>query len=221
MKVITINLYSIDELSKEVQEKALETYRQFNVDDDCWYDLEFDEFTALCKSIGIMISINGIYFSGFYHQGSGSTFESTIDEIKFINGINSKAWKKYDPSLELNFQECPCDKRVIGLIENGFIECNWCTKNQNRDYWIDLWTDYDFIPNRQTELTNIYKELEKLDKWLKHGLNTLNNYLYQSLRELYDFQTSDEALKESFMANEILFTEDGKMAERLLDFAID
>ncbi|MCT3651527.1 hypothetical protein HZR02_08715 [Elizabethkingia anophelis] len=220
MKSISINLFSIDELSQEAQEQAFEKYRHFNVEDGSWYEGEYEDFTAICKTIGVIIDNDGIFFSGFWSQGDGSTFKSTIDEVKFIKGINSEAWKEYAPTLELNFKECPCDKQVIRLIEKGLIECSCITETPNRGYWLETWTDYHFIPSRETELPNIDYELEKLDKWLRECLNRLNNYLYKSLEKQYEFETSDESLKEAFAANEYLFTADGKMANNLLNLAI-
>lgn len=220
MKSISLNLFSIDELSQEAQGQAFERYRHFNVEDTHWFEGEYEDFTAICKTIGIMIDKDSIFFSGFWSQGSGSTFKSTIDEVKFIKGIKSEAWKEYAPTLELYFNDCPCDERVIRLIKKGFIECSWSTETPNRGYWLETWTDYHYIPSRDTLQPNIDYELEKLDKWLRGCLNRLNSYLYKSLERQYEFETSDKSLKEVFEANEYLFTEDGKMANNLLDLAI-
>ena len=113
MKSISLNLFSIDELSQEAQGQAFERYRHFNVEDTHWFEGEYEDFTAICKTIGIMIDKDSIFFSGFWSQGNGSTFKSTIDEVKFIKGIKSEAWKEYAPTLELYFNDCPCDERVI------------------------------------------------------------------------------------------------------------
>ncbi len=40
MKTKTINLYKFDELTKEAQQKALDKYRYFNVDDYYWSYIE-------------------------------------------------------------------------------------------------------------------------------------------------------------------------------------
>ncbi len=221
MKTINIALYSIDELSQEAQEKAFERYRHFNVEDNTWYEGEFDDFVSLCKTIGIDIPANGISFSGFWSQGDGSTFASTINAEQLIKGIGQEAWKDYAPKLDFNFKPCPCDKRVLALISKGYIEYQLSTETPKRGYYIEFWADYSFIPNRGNELTNIENELAKLDKWIEHCLKLLNRHLYKSLEEQYEYETTDETIKETFMANDYLFTADGKKADRLLNFTIE
>lgn len=219
MKSISINLYSIEELSKEAQERAFEKYQYFNVDCVNWYFCEYEDFTEIGKTIGIVIAEDAIYFSGFWSQGDGSTFKSKIDAAKFIEGIEQEKWKEFAPNLEFNFAPCPCDKRVIALIASGAIECNWRTHTPNRGYWIDFDTDY-YLPQDSRDFINICRELEKLDGWATEILNRLNRHLYKSLEQEYEYQTSPEALKQTFVANDYLFTEDGKMADRLLNLAV-
>lgn len=221
MKSISINLYGIDELSKEAQEQAFEKYQNFNVENDNWYDFEFDDFVALCNTIGINIPVNGISFSGFWSQGDGSTFSSSIDILPFINGIRQQAWKDYAPQLTFDFSPCPCTERIINLIRKRLIECDLRTKKPNRGYWIDYHSDYSIGETWEKEFPNIENELTKLDKWIECCLNILNNHLYRALQEQYEYETSPEALIQTFIANEYHFTEDGKMADRLLNFALD
>lgn len=220
MKSITINIYNIEELSKEAQELAFEKYQYFNVELRSWYDSEFENFIEICKTIGINIAEDGIYFRGFCSQGDGSTFKSRIDAEKFIEGISREKWKEFAPRLEFNFAHCPCDKRVIALILNGEIEYTWSTDTPNRGYWIDFDTDYYWVSQDRRDFSNIFRELDKLDRWAKEILNRLNRHLYKLLEQQYVYETSPEALKQTFIANEYLFTEDGKMAERLLNLAV-
>jgi len=220
MRRISINLYNIDELSIQAQEQAFKRYRHLFAEDSFWYETEFQYFTELCNSIGVLIDRNGISFSGFHSQGDGSSFTSCVDEIQMVRAIESQAWKEYAPTLELYLDECPCDKRVIELIEKEFIECRCMTEKPNSGYWLDIWFEYHFVPFKENDLPNINHELNKFDKWLRNTLKKLNNFLYRSLEKQYEFITSDENLKESFLDNEWLFTEDGKMADWLLDLAI-
>lgn len=216
MKQVTINLYSIDELSKEAQERAFEKYYHFNVEYRNWYEFQYDDFVSLCETIGINIAEDEIFFSGFWSQGDGSTFESTINAKEFLNGIKGEKGKEFAPNLEFNFESCPCDDRVITLILNGEIECTWRTNSPNRGYWIDFDSDYYWVWQDSKDYSNIRCQLEILDRWIKKILNELNRHLYQSLEEEYIYQTSPIALKETFIANEYLFTVDGEMAKRLL-----
>lgn len=221
MKRISINLYSIDELNREAQELVFENYPHFNVECGAWYDCEYYHFTEIAKAVGVDMHEDGIYFSGFYSQGSGSTFKSRIDAEKFIEGIKQKKWKEEAPTLEFDFAPCPCDKRVIALIINGTIDCSWHTDIPNRGYWLDFTLDYYWSSEYNRDILNIESELEKLDDWVKEILNSFNRHLYKLLEQEYEYQTSSEALKQTFAVSEYLFTEDGRMADRLLNLNIE
>ena len=215
MKQINIALYGIDELSETAQEKALNKYRLFNVEDFEWYEYEFNDFISLCAAIGIDIPDNGISFSGFWSQGDGSTFDAVIDAVRFINGIAGQAWKKYAPSLDFHFPACPCTERILNLIRKDYIQCDWQTKRPKKGYWIQYQSNYDFYRHRQ-DYPNIEAELQKLDKWIEKCLVVLNNYLYRTLEEQYSYETSDKVLLQTFRDSEQLFTEDGIRADRLV-----
>lgn len=96
MKTINITLYSFSELEKEAQEKATELFRDVNTDYN-WWESKYDDFIGICSSIGIRTSPQEISFRGFYSQGDGSCFVSTIDTLEFIKGISEQAWKSYAP----------------------------------------------------------------------------------------------------------------------------
>ena len=76
MKKITINLYSFNELSPEIQKKVLDDNRTINVNYN-WHDFIYDNWKEKLTSFGF---INPeIYFSGFYSQGDGACFDADID----------------------------------------------------------------------------------------------------------------------------------------------
>ena len=218
MKQINLRLYDIDELSETAQEKALDKYRTYNVDDFEWYEYELEDFKNLCAIVGIDIPENGISFNGFWSQGDGSTFASVIDTAQFINGIKGQAWKEYAPLLDFHFPACPCTERVLRLIRKNYIQCRLRTEKPKRGYWVQYQSDYDCYRDRQ-DYPNIEKELQTLDKWIKRCLIILNNYLYRTLEEQYSYETSDKVLLQTFRDSAQVFTADGKMADRLLKIA--
>jgi hypothetical protein len=88
-------------------------------------------------------------------------------------------------------------------------------------YYIQYLSEYCIEEPEQKQYSNIETELKKLDTWIGHCLNLINKHLYDSLEETYNYLISDEALTESFMNDQCLFTEDGNMADHLLTLAID
>lgn len=70
----TITLYSFDELSKEVQAKVLQNFRD---DDECEYlpdDMQY-YFEELARENNINVINSKIYYSLSYCQGDGAMFE--------------------------------------------------------------------------------------------------------------------------------------------------
>lgn len=213
MKEITLCLYGIEELNPELQETAFEKNRYINVGFNDWYDLQYLDFDGVCESIGIEIPLNGIAFSGFHSQGDGSTFECKMDLEQFLDGIINKPWKVFAHDVELDFTPCPCDRRVLALLRKGSIGYRHYTEIPTRGYYINLKSEYDYSGS----FTNIENELSKLDDWITRGLECLNKHLYESLQNEYEYQISNEAIKETFISFSTLFTGDGSKADHLLE----
>ena len=85
--IITITVYTLDELSCPAREKARDGYRQHHADSN-WYENVYEDFREVCDIFGIDLRqrvfrlSNGrfmeepcIWFSGFCSQGDGACFE--------------------------------------------------------------------------------------------------------------------------------------------------
>ncbi|MCT1525310.1 hypothetical protein ACS126_03750 [Sphingobacterium lactis] len=216
MKTITLNLYGIDELTQSVKERVFEKYRHYYTQDSFWYESDLCDFAEICKTIGIRLSQQDIFFRGFYSQGDGSCFRSTIDILDLLKGIRTESWKQYAPNLKLEFPKCSCDRRVIALIEGGNIGYTSRTKIPSRGYYVAYDSEYCWYRNSRSEYQNIEDELDKLDKWVESVLEILDEHLFSWLERQYENHTSDEFLQEGFKVHEVLFTHDGRMADYLL-----
>jgi hypothetical protein len=221
MERICINLYSIDELSPEAQKSAFEKYRYYNVTEYNWYDSTYDDFIYICSEIGIEVNYEDIAFSGFWSQGDGSTFTSSINLLELISGIEKKAWKEHAPTLNLNVPPCPCNSRIIQLLKAGHITSTLQTKAPVRGYYIEYLSEYSICEPDTKQYPNVENELKKLDAWAEHALNILNKHLYSTLEATYEYLISNEALTEAFNTDLCLFTKDGHMADYLLQLAIE
>ncbi|HGC5044198.1 TPA: antitoxin of toxin-antitoxin stability system, partial [Escherichia coli] len=86
-RIITITVYTLDELSCPAREKARDGYRQHHADSS-WYENVYEDFRAVCDIVGIalrqrVIRLSSgrfmeepcIWFSGFSSQGDGACFD--------------------------------------------------------------------------------------------------------------------------------------------------
>jgi len=217
MKTIKIPLYTFSELEKKAQKTALEHFRYINVNYHWWED-DYNDFKSLYATMGI--TIDKIYFRGFYSQGDGSCFSSTIDVPAFIKGIAEQSWKKYAPMLKLDIEKCPIHPRVIDLIDSGVdIEIFMKTDTNHRYYYVHYYSTHYMNSANGRTYTRIENELEKLDEWAEETLETLNNYLYQTLEDTYEHLTSDKVVQEVIEVNEYHFTSNGVHTDWLCEYS--
>lgn len=216
MKNISINLFRIDELADQAKEFAVENNREINTYFG-WWDSDYEHFVTLCKVMGIDINPRKIYFKGFYSQGDGSCFESTIEILDLINGIKKQSWKEYAPNLTI--ANCTVPQRILRLIEQQLIEVDIWTETSHRYYFLHYHFRDTINGTSERAYPHIEEELLKLDKWAKRTLEILNQYLYKTLESTYEYLMSDTAITDTFQADDYLFTEDGRKANRLLDLA--
>jgi hypothetical protein len=215
MKMITLKLYSFNELEKESRQKALTTYRDVNIDFD-WWDDEFEDFIQLCSYLGITVIKDSIHFRGFYAQGDGSVFSASVDLPRLVQAVKNEAWKCYAPLQEFPFRPIEIDRRVMALLANNLLPNEPQLFSKLRQYGIGANLGIYVINHGIKNRDNLFEELEKLEDWLRHVATVLNSFLYQCLEKQYEFLTSDKTIKESILLNEYLFTADGRSANLLL-----
>lgn len=216
MKTIKIPLYTFSELEKKAQKTALEHFRYINVNYHWWED-DYNDFKSLCATLGI--TIDKIYFRGFYSQGDGSCFASKVDLPAFIKGLAEQSWKSYAPTLELDIEKCPISPRIINLIEKEVIETEIWTETSHRYYFLHYRSQNYLYQKSNRDYIRIEEELTKLDKWAKKILEILNDHLYKSLEETYYYLTSDKAIQEAIEANEYYFTANGVHTDWLCEYS--
>ncbi|PWN64120.1 hypothetical protein [Chryseobacterium viscerum] len=214
MKTINVKLYPFSELEKEVREKVLERFRYCNTHHD-WWETEYDDFVSICSLLGITTSPQEIFFSGFWSQGDGSTFASKVDIQQFTKGITQESWRKHAPTLKLNFPPFSFGKRMLNLIESGDIEISIWTEAPNKGYWVKYHSKNE-LTNHSKTYPNIEQELEKLEDWAEQSMKILNTYLYENLRNSYEYLICDKAVQETIEDNDYLFTANGEHADWLI-----
>lgn len=190
----TINLYSFDELSEDAQQKAIEDYR--NADLDCFSDLvEFiiDDFITICKIIGIDLrNKNPIFYSVGYCQSDFASFFGTYE----YNKGAYKALKHY----------APMDTILLDYVKQ--------LQALQSKYFYGLTVTIDSTPRNNMQIETYDKNdnnRKELDSEFDDIFSGIAHNLYISLRNELDYVNSNEYIIELITANEYTFTSDGKM----------
>ena len=71
--------YTFDQLSKKLQEEAIEANRDINVSSD-WHDPVIEGFQEDLSEMGV--EEVKVEYSGFYSQGDGASFTGGVQDIK-------------------------------------------------------------------------------------------------------------------------------------------
>jgi hypothetical protein len=217
MKTIQLNLYEFAELEENAKQKAIEADRYINVDYH-WWDVIYDDFIAICQTIGITVDKATIFFKGFYSQGDGSGFVAEIDLPELLEGIVAKKWKGYAPKLELDLPLPEIDRRVLKLVRESKLDTAPQITHPHRGYYVKAELNEN-LPYSFHGYPQIEKQLDLLEDGLIKIAEILNRFLYKSLESEYEYQTGDQAVTDAIEANDYWFTADGKRATRLESLA--
>ncbi len=210
MKTVCIECRKLEEWDKETQEKIIEKHRDFNVQDE-WWDCETDFWAEKLAEMGFDIvetewktnkkgvryesKSNLISFSGFYSQGDGASFTGTVDIQKWIET-----------------QEPVKYARILKLLNSGKIQHSAKIKRDRWHHYVhwnttSIYHDW-YMNGDHSRIEALIEELE--EDVLKHHQD-LNREIYRDLEKDYDGQCTDEAVRESLIANEYEFDNTGKI----------
>jgi len=185
MRTIRTKVYKFEELSKEAQQTAIEKNIDINTFDDNWHDPILEGFTEQLAEAGFLEAI--IQFSGFWSQGDGLCFDAKIDASKFAITTN--------------------EKRVCNLIDAGLIDEFTIEKTLYANHYSHEKTR--FVDYSICNGENCNKVLETLCDKIESKRLELCKEFYSTLEKDYYYLQSDEAIKETILANDYEFLKDG------------
>lgn len=192
MKTIIKNVYSFDELNEAAKQKAIEAWREPY---DDWSEYIIDDAKEIAEKFGL--SIDKIYWSGFWSQGDGACFEG---EYKYKKG-GLKAIKEYAP----NDHGLHVIVRLLQEIQRkNFYRLQATVQYRGRYYHsncMDISVDREDIAPTDTTIDDITDLLRDFADWI-----------YSRLYDEYYYITADEQVIESIKANEAKFYENGEQA---------
>lgn len=191
MKTISKNVYSFDELNETAKQKAIEAWREPHYD---WHEYIIDDSKEVAELFGL--SIDNIYWTGFWSQGDGACFEG---EYKYKKGA-LKALKEYAPN----------DKELYSIVKGlqdtqrkNFYRLQATTKHRGHYYHsgcmafdVSNLDNYTISTDTENEITE--------------ALRDFADWIYKRLEEEYYYITADEQVIEAIKANEAEFYENGE-----------
>lgn len=193
MRVIERTVYRFDELCDVAKERAREWYRSGNLDYD-WWECSYDCFEQVGNALGFDFNHKSkntpsIWFSGFYCQGAGSSFEASY--------AYSKGWRKKladvcsDPELfEIG--------EALQKAQAAYFYRLAAEVKPRRDTNIVVTVDCDDVNYRKID-----------EEPLEQAIHDFNHWIFKSLEKEYEYLQSDEVVDDSIVANEYEFDEDG------------
>lgn len=213
MQIVETPVYFLEELSPEARDHARGWYREGGFDYE-WYEYIFEDFERICEILGITLKTRSvklygggtrqaplIWFTGFWSQGDGASFEGTYSYAK---GAAAKI-RAYAPQ-EAKLQEIA--KTLQEIQRRNFYQI-YADINQHGYYYhentihIMAERDHPEYPDHPC-LSNDDEE------GILEAFRDLARWLYAQLREEYEYLNSDETVDEAIIANDYTFTAEGK-----------
>ena len=219
MSIVEKTLYKYEELNDRAKQRARECYLEGGLDYS-WWEFCYDDFARVAEILGIDLSqravplMNGkcryepeIYFSGFYHQGSGSSFCGTYGYAK---GAVAKI-KEYAPQDS----ELHCIAQGLQDVQRRHFYRLIADITSVSDYYIrveveDITSVSDYYIRVEVEDSeNRYRDIGDAEDDVRGLMNDFNDWMFKCLQDEYEYLTSDEAVEESIIDNEYEFDEYG------------
>jgi hypothetical protein len=195
METKELKLYNFQELSLEVQTEIIEKNRDILTENRDWYDFTVTDFEEILENIGFY-NIK-CYFSGFYSQGDGASFEA---EYGYKKG-----------SLSLVKSYAPNDKELHYLVEQiqklqkiNFYSLSARIERINSNYY----HSNTMIVSEMYRDDNKSITEDTIDTF-RSLCRELADYLYKTLEKEYNYLTSDKSIREYLENEDNLYLENG------------
>ena len=197
MRDINISLYKFNELSKDVQDKVIQRYRNYELDGLLYENLEDimkREFNDKVDNLDFDLS-----YSLNSCQGDGVSFDGTV---KYKDELLTLALLVYNNRVP---------KNILRLIERDIIYSVEFTRNSH--YYVHKYTvTISIIDNYNTNkdychISRAIADFEKaINKWYLNICDDLEKFGYITIENMY----SDDNITSFIEANEYEFFIDGR-----------
>lgn len=209
-EIIETVVYSLDELSDSAKDIARAWYREGGFDYD-WYDSVYEDFVRICTILGIAFKTRAvrlygggtrqepnIWFTGFWSQGDGASFEGNYC---YAEGA-AVAIRDYAPQ---DFELHGIADRLQSLQRRNFYQIYADISQRGRYYHENTMTVTAERDHRYHPATT-----DDAEEVLTEAFRDLARWLYRQLEQEYEYLTSDESVDEAIVANDYTFTDAGQ-----------
>lgn len=191
--------YTFAELDESAQDRAYEKYAHEWVDYD-WWDFSYDYFVEIGKLLGFHIRREDISFSLGYSQSDYCSF--TGDYYHTPGGF-AKLRKEYGPDIAKELGDVIETLRAVQKPHFWDVNASICHSYYNRNGIS--------VENVETPNFYFYDSLNGVDEEIRDAARWFAQWMYEKLREEYEYLTSREQFAEMCEANDYRFTEEGTL----------
>jgi len=185
-----------ENIDDQLQNELIDKYRDINVD-YLWWDCTYEDFKIEMQTKGI--TVDDMNFTGFYSQGDGASFTGRVDMIQFLKvheleqkymgatffAGQGELWAEITRGSSRYYHESSVSINLIADNFNNYEEGS---------------TRYEVYDTMDTVLNSEWKDLEEDVSDLCRGYM---QDLYSKLRDEYEYLTSEEAVWETIVANDL------------------
>lgn len=201
------------------KDELIEEYRDINVDHD-WWECTYEDFIERLAEAGITVTTSDISFSGFWSQGDGAQFSlSGHTLLELVEGAQKwmvEEWPAYEgkgedgkhtggPIIEELHNYCVAllqsqevyllDGEARSIMNDTEVEVStrdsFHCHSGGMSVEIEAGYDVNITDEQMRELQQLFTE----------HLRALADALYDELESEYDYQTEDEQVWDTIVAN--------------------
>lgn len=208
MRILETQVFKFSELTDAAKEKARDWWRQCEAQDNSWSEGVISDADQIATLMGIDIkrrtfkTMGGgtgsepcIYWSGFWSQGDGASFEGTYSYTKGA----AKAVRDYAPKdAEL--------ARIAAALQAAQRKCFYTLSAS-----ITTSGHYSHANTMRAECEAERGNADDVADDVIEALRDFANWIYGQLEKAYYWQNADAQVDENIECNEYEFTAEGKI----------
>jgi hypothetical protein len=191
--IIETTVFKFDELNESAKDTARNWWKELARNDD-WFEYTFEDVTECGALLGI--TVDKIYFSGFWSQGDGACFEGSYQYRKGAGAAIAAHTGGCDTLVTL--------AKELQDIQKKALYCLTATVRHSGRYYHEHSADID-VEHKNGHFIN-----ETLETSIKEYMRDFMRWIYRELEKAYNDYMSNENVDENIRINEYTFTANGE-----------